>query len=179
MIRFAIPLLLLTVPLAEIALFVAIGGRIGVLATIALIVLTAIIGTFLLRLQGLQVLAEAKKSADEGKMPLGPVIDGLCLLVAGLLLITPGFLTDAVGFALFVPGFRRALARLAWRQIKDSAWVDLRQGRAGPAGQRPPGGEGSIIEGEIVDEHVPGKGGGADDRDSIGSPWQGNGTARK
>lgn len=173
MIRFAIPFLLLTVPLAEIALFVAIGGRIGVLATIAMVVLTAIIGTFLLRLQGLQVLNEAKRSADQGKMPLGPVVDGLCLLVAGLLLITPGFLTDAFGFALFVPAFRRALAGLVWRQLRDSAHVRVYTsgpGRGpGPDGPPPPGNDGKIIEGEVVEE-VPAdqdEGGG-----KPGSPWR-------
>lgn len=169
MIRFAIPFLLLAVPLAEIALFVAIGGRIGVLATIAIVILTAIIGTFLLRLQGLQVLNEAKRSADEGKMPLGPVVDGLCLLIAGLLLITPGFLTDAVGFALFVPGFRRGLARLVWRQIKDSAHVRVYTGGPGP-GRPPPRGDGEkIIEGEVVEEAPVG-----DDQESqkADSPWR-------
>lgn len=169
MIRLAIPLILLLVPLAEIALFVVVGGRIGILATIAIVVLTAMAGAILLRQQGLQVLREAQASAERGEPPVGAVVDGLCLFAAGLLLITPGFLTDSIGFALFVPAFRRWFAGWVWRRIRASATVKVRthgrEFRRGPADDR----DGRIIEGEIVKEPAD-----ADEapRNGDGSPWK-------
>ncbi|MEC8203851.1 MAG: FxsA family protein, partial [Pseudomonadota bacterium] len=71
--------------------------------------LTAILGTTLLRYQGLRALYRVKESLNRGEMPIGEVFTGLCLLVAGALLLTPGFLTDGVGFALFISDIRQAI----------------------------------------------------------------------
>ena len=93
-------------PIIEIGLFIEVGGLIGLWPTLAIVLLTAFAGTFLLRMQGLQVLRKAQSAMAAGEMPLDPVIHGLFLLVAGALLLTPGFATDAFGFLLFVPAVR-------------------------------------------------------------------------
>lgn len=105
--RFSIiPFLLLIVPVVEIALFIVIGGQIGVLWTLAMILITAIIGSILLRVQGFQILASIRDKIDAGQMPAKELASGAMLLVAGILLLTPGFFTDTIGFLLFVPPVR-------------------------------------------------------------------------
>ena len=91
------------VPLIEIAVFIKVGGWIGLWPTLALIVLTAVLGTWQLRAQGIATLARARSQMERGVMPARELFDGLCLLVAGALLLTPGFVTDAMGGLLFVP----------------------------------------------------------------------------
>ena len=103
-------LLFLTVPVIEIYLFIKIGAQIGAFPTIALILLTAVLGAFLLRLQGLITLARIRQSMDNGELPAISLVEGLLLLVAGALLLTPGFFTDSIGFLLLIPPLRRFLA---------------------------------------------------------------------
>lgn len=100
------------IPLVEIALFVKVGGWIGLWPTLVTVVATAVVGTALLRLQGLHVLGQVQDSLNRGQMPLEHIFTGACLLVAGALLLTPGFLTDSIGFLLFVPLIRRLIGRL-------------------------------------------------------------------
>ncbi len=101
------------VPILEIALFIQIGGAIGLGWTLALVVLTALAGTVLLRAQGLATLGRARTSLDRGALPVREVFDGACLLIGGALLLTPGFFTDSVGFLLLLPPVRGLLlARL-------------------------------------------------------------------
>ena len=102
-------ILFIAVPIAEIAIFIQAGERFGLWPTLGLVILTAILGTTLLRYQGLRALHRVQESLNRGEMPIGEVFTGLCLLVAGALLLTPGFLTDGVGFALFIPGIRQAI----------------------------------------------------------------------
>jgi UPF0716 protein FxsA len=104
-------ILLLGVPMVEIGVFIEVGGLIGLWPTIAVIFITAAIGTGLLRTQGLAVMYRAQEAMSRGEMPLAQVFDGLCLLFAGALLLTPGFVTDAVGFLLFMPPLRALLGR--------------------------------------------------------------------
>jgi UPF0716 protein FxsA len=107
---------LIGVPLLEIALFIEVGGWIGLGPTLALIVLTAVIGGWLLRAQGIRVLLRARRQLAEGILPVMEVFEGLCVVVGGALLLTPGFFTDAVGALLLVPAVRRELyRRLRWR----------------------------------------------------------------
>ncbi len=96
----------LIIPILEIYLFIEIGGAVGALNTILLIVLTAIIGIALMRRQGLETLAHIQREMDAGALPLDGFAHGALILAAGLLLITPGFFTDAVGFLLLWPGLR-------------------------------------------------------------------------
>jgi len=106
------------VPLIEIGLFIEVGGLIGLWPTIAVVILTAMAGAALLRHQGLGALARLQQSLDNGEPPVDPVFDGFCLLAAGMLLLTPGFFTDAVGFLLFVPPVRAGLKRLLANRIQ-------------------------------------------------------------
>ncbi len=103
-------LLFVSVPLLEIYLLLKVGGLIGVGNTIGLILLTAFIGTLLLRQQGLATLRRVQETLDRGALPAGALVEGLILLFAGALLLTPGFFTDAVGFACLVPSLRQSVA---------------------------------------------------------------------
>ena len=109
------------VPLIEIAVFIKVGGWIGLWPTLALIVLTAVLGTWQLRAQGIATLARARSQMERGVMPARELFDGLCLLVAGALLLTPGFVTDAMGGLLFVPPLRDFLRRTIGRHLQAAA----------------------------------------------------------
>lgn len=132
------------VPIAEIALFIEVGGEIGLWNTIAVVVLTAIVGTWMLRTQGMLTLRRAQESLARQEFPVSEVFDGLCLLVGGVLLLTPGFLTDAVGFLLFLPPLRKVIRRMVWRYLSASAtfWVDEEMARGAPAPRRRVGDDG-------------------------------------
>lgn len=101
----------IVVPLAEIAVLIQVGGLIGLMPTLALIVLTAVVGTWMLRQQGFAVLTRAQRQLEQNVMPVAEVFEGLCLLVAGALLLTPGFITDACGALLLLPPVRALLYR--------------------------------------------------------------------
>ncbi len=100
-------LLFLVIPLLEIYLLIKAGSVIGALPTVALVVFTAVLGAFLLRLQGLSTLNRIRTSLMQGKVPAMEILEGAALLVAGGLLLTPGFFTDAIGFLLLIPPLRR------------------------------------------------------------------------
>ncbi|MCG8325957.1 MAG: FxsA family protein [Thiotrichales bacterium] len=102
--------LFITIPLLEIYLLLQVGGFIGAINTIALILLTALIGTLLLRQQGLATLLRVQQTLDQGQLPAGALVEGLMLLLAGALLLTPGFVTDLIGFLCLVPALRQELA---------------------------------------------------------------------
>jgi UPF0716 protein FxsA len=118
--------LFIAVPITEIAIFIRAGEQFGLWPTLAIVILTAILGTTLLRYQGLRTLARVQGSLQLGEMPVGEVFTGLCLLVAGALLLTPGFLTDVVGFALFVPSVRDFFAGGVLRALsaRGTVWTD-------------------------------------------------------
>lgn len=104
-------LLFLTVPVIEIVLLIRVGGLVGVLPTVLLVVSTAVLGVFLLRHQGLSVLQRLQQQLNSGRSPAAEILEAAALLVAGALLLTPGFFTDALGFLLLVPALRRLLVR--------------------------------------------------------------------
>lgn len=154
--KFVILLLFIAVPLAEIAVFIKVGEMIGIGATVALVILTAIIGVALLKRQGLAAMARAQESVDAGELPVDSVIDGVCLLVAGAFLLTPGLITDAAGFLLMVPGFRRGLARKLFAKIKESGSFSVHTfGSGDHRRRRPPGDDkpsgGPVIDGDFED----------------------------
>lgn len=99
-------LLFIIVPLIELFLFLVIGRYIGILPTFGIILLTGILGAALARSQGMRALAKYQQAIAEGRLPHEAVIDGLLILVAGALLLTPGFLTDTIGFLLLAPPVR-------------------------------------------------------------------------
>lgn len=102
-------ILLVTVPIIEIALFIEIGGWLGTWPTIGIVVLTAILGSVLLRRQGLAALGNLQSRLQRGESPEHLLADGAMILVAGVLLMTPGFFTDALGLALLFPGVRQRI----------------------------------------------------------------------
>ncbi|WP_373355347.1 FxsA family protein [Pseudoroseicyclus sp. CXY001] len=101
----------IAVPLIEIALFVQVGGFIGLWPTLAIVLVTAILGTQLVRREGARAIGDLKRSFNELRDPSEPLAHGAMILVAGALLLTPGFFTDACGFALLVPPVRRQVYR--------------------------------------------------------------------
>lgn len=109
-----IPLLLLALPFVEIAGFVVVGSQIGVLATLALVIASGVLGAILLRIQGFGVMARISREFDAGGDPGRELAHGAMVLVAGVLLLIPGFVTDIVGLLLFLPPVRD----LAWRFLK-------------------------------------------------------------
>jgi UPF0716 protein FxsA len=103
----------LLVPLIEIALFIQVGGWLTLWPTLAIVILTAVLGTWLVRQQGSRALAELRRSLENLRDPTAPLASGAMILVAGALLLTPGFLTDSVGLLLLIPAVRVALLRYA------------------------------------------------------------------
>jgi UPF0716 protein FxsA len=106
------------VPIAEIFLFLQVGSVIGIPATIGLVILTAIAGTMLVRSQGLEVISKIRKAADQGEAPVDALVQGACVLVAGVLLLTPGFATDSFGFALLIPPIRSLITGSIWKLVQ-------------------------------------------------------------
>ncbi|MEO0568366.1 MAG: FxsA family protein [Pseudomonadota bacterium] len=108
----------LAVPLIEIGLFIQIGGVLGLWPTLAIVVLTAIAGTWLVRAQGIMAINQLKNSFSRVDDPSEPLAHGAMILVAGALLLTPGFFTDALGFALLMPPIRSALLGYLKTRVK-------------------------------------------------------------
>jgi UPF0716 protein FxsA len=139
-------LVFIGVPIAEVALFIQAGQLIGLVPTVLLTIGTAVAGSFLMRIQGVAALNRVTESIGKGEMPVGPVLDGMGIFVAGLLLLTPGLLTDTIGLLLFVPPIRRWLARWISARMLSSGRVHVfrsTQGRpsgpSGPSGPARPG----------------------------------------
>lgn len=118
------PLLILAaligIPVIEITVFVEVGGEIGALNTIILTVLTAIAGMALLRHQGISVLMQAQATLNKGESPVKEILNGILLAIAGLFLLIPGFITDGIGFLLFLPPLRSLLASWLGKNVKMS-----------------------------------------------------------
>lgn len=164
-------LLFIGLPLIEIALFIQIGGLIGTGTTIAIVIVTALLGSALLRWQGLKTLSDARVSLAENRLPVDSVVHGFFLVIAGAFLITPGFLTDALGFLLFVPPVRLALGRAILTYIMNHGTVTVsvngetyqnkrggrrpsQPGPSQPGTSQPGSGGGRVIDGEAeeIDE---------------------------
>ena len=105
------PLLFIVIPLLELYLIIVVGGMIGAFWTVVLVLLTAVIGVNLLRIQGTSTLMRAQRNMAHGQIPAMEMMEGVALAVAGVLLITPGFLTDSIGFLCLIPASRQAIIR--------------------------------------------------------------------
>lgn len=101
----------IAVPIIEIAFFIQIGGFLGLFPTLAIVILTAIAGTYLVRAQGLSVLSQLQSRFREMNDPSEPLAHGAMILFSGALLLTPGFFTDFIGFLLLVPNVRATVFR--------------------------------------------------------------------
>ena len=108
-------LIFILVPIIEISIFISIGSKIGVLNTISIILITAIVGIFLVRRQGLSLLFNAQKNMHDGIFPSQEIKGAIFLLISGLLLITPGFFTDIIGFSMFVPRVQNIISNFTYR----------------------------------------------------------------
>ncbi len=140
-------LALIATPILEIAVFIEVGERIGLWSTLGLVVLTAVIGTALLRHQGLATLASARTTIERGGMPVQEVLDGIFLLIAGAFLLTPGFITDGFGAALLLPPLRRVIQRWGIKRLMARGTINVAMHGAG----RRRGGEDGVIDGEFVE----------------------------
>jgi len=116
--------LFLAVPIVEMILLIEIGRRIGLLATLGIVVLTGIVGAMLARAEGLEVFRRIQNDLSEGRLPGDPLLDGVFVLAGGLLLLTPGLLTDLVGFAVLLPFTRVPIRRAVIRRLR--SFVDTR-----------------------------------------------------
>ena len=112
-----IPFLLLVIPIVEIAVFIAVGNLIGLWPTLGLVLVTAIIGSALLKQQGLSTLARIQAEVQAGRVPGRELVSGVMIAMAGVLLLTPGLVTDTIGFLLFVPGIRTAIYQYLKRRV--------------------------------------------------------------
>lgn len=157
--RLALLLILVAIPLLELAVLIRVGQVIGVAATLALVVGTALLGLVVVRQQGFTIVARARQAIASGRPPIMPVVDGTLVFVAGALLILPGLIGDAIGLMLLISPVRQAIA--AWSlgrlasggaaRVKIFTWPREdrqtgQQGRREPRPQKP----GPLIEGEYT-----------------------------
>ena len=141
------PILFIIVPLVELYLIIEVGSLIGALWTVFLVLLTAVIGVSLLRIQGFNTLNRARQNMEKGTLPAMEMMEGIMLAVGGALLITPGFITDTLGFLCLIPATRRLMiAYLVRRATIHAQGFQTRSGGPRPPGQHP---HGRTIEGEF------------------------------
>ena len=129
-------LIFIGLPALEIFLMIKIGGEIGALSTVALIFLTAIIGIYYAKLQGIQTLKSGLINLYQNKVPVYELIAGASIAFAALLLIIPGFFTDIIGFILLIPFSRKLLFNLI---IKNKIEINKKKNK-------------NVIDGEIVNK---------------------------
>lgn len=115
--------LFILLPLLELALLIMVGAEIGVLATLGLIFLTAVLGIAVIQAQGFMTLLRAREKLAEGTLPARELAEGFLLALAGALLIAPGFITDTLGLLLLLPPLRRLLAGSALRALQMKSQV--------------------------------------------------------
>ncbi|MEM8741480.1 MAG: FxsA family protein [Pseudomonadota bacterium] len=148
----------IAIPMLEIALFISVGGALGLWPTLAIVLLTALLGSWLMRREGQAALAELGTAFETGGDPAAPLAHGALILVAGVLLITPGFFTDAVGLSLMLAPIRSLLlarvgpaiaVRLATRRRR-SATMGEPMGHPGRTSPDP----GIPIDAEIIEDEV-------------------------
>ncbi|MDX1633639.1 MAG: FxsA family protein [Marinobacter sp.] len=155
-------LIFVIMPVVEMTILIKVGTIIGALNTVGLVLLTAVIGAALLRQQGLSTLLRANQRLNSGELPAREVAEGLILAVGGALLLTPGFVTDTIGFLCLIPGSRHWLAGQALKRMvasSQSRGFYFRAGSGPFADQDPfggrsrrPGGDDDVIEGEYEEE---------------------------
>ena len=108
-----------TIPLVEIYLLIHIGSVFGIFTSIALVFFTGLLGAYLARIQGIKTLFKIQESIKEGRMPSGELLEALLIVAAGIVLLTPGFLTDTIGFLLLLPNIREIVKSWVQSKIKN------------------------------------------------------------
>lgn len=142
-------LIFVAVPMIEIGLFIQVGGFLGLWPTLAIVVLTALVGTTLMRAQGVAALQKVQSTLETEQNPAGPIADGAFILVAGVLLLTPGFFTDSIGLALLVPKIREVLFTVLGKQIKARAQAHAQQTQTQYASDTVLDGDFEVVEDNI------------------------------
>lgn len=140
-------MIFVVVPIIEIALFIKVGGFIGLWPTLGIVVLTALAGSILLRSQGVATLATLQNNLRTGADPINPIAHGALILVAGVVLLTPGFFTDAIGLSLMIPRVRVWVIRWIGRRIAAGDIRVYSNTNAPPRGRRP---DGNTVEGDYT-----------------------------
>lgn len=143
-------LLFILVPMAEIYLFLTLGKKIGPAETLLIIVVTAILGAMLTKSQGRLAMAKFQQATAEGRMPAKEGLEGLLILLAGAVLITPGFLTDAIGFTLLIPPVRSAIAGSLGHRLKDRIKV-VTPGMPPESAAEPRSKKSKLDDGNVID----------------------------
>ncbi len=141
--------LFIGIPILELCIFLVLGSKIGIPTTLAIIVITAILGAWLTKSQGLKALSNYQAAVSESRLPHEEVMDGIMILIAGAVLLTPGFLTDAIGFSLLVPSVRDVVKSLLRSKLKER--VVSAHGGAVPPQADPAGSRVINVEAEVVD----------------------------
>ncbi len=136
---FYLLILFIVVPMVELTLLIRIGRAISIGPTLALVVLTGLVGAAVARHQGIRTLGRIQAELAAGRIPTGQMVDGLLILLAGLLLILPGVLTDAAGFALLIPPVRRLIRRRLADRFARRVTI-MHPGPFSSPGAAPPGG---------------------------------------
>jgi UPF0716 protein FxsA len=153
MARLLLGLFLIALPVLELALLIKSGQVVGLWPTLAMVVGAGVLGAVVMSRQGMSVARRTREAIAQGRPPVGPVLDGAFLLLAGALLITPGFLTDVMALALLIPPIRRKVARWCVRRLVERAHVQIKVYEARSRGESGPPGEdrvaGPVIEGDF------------------------------
>ena len=110
------------IPFLEISLLIHLGARLGVINTLLIVIITALLGAYLARLQGMITLMKVREALNRGEMPAEELMDAVIIFVAGVVLLTPGFITDAGGVLLLIPATRNAFKR--WLRKRLDLWID-------------------------------------------------------
>ena len=144
-------LLFILIPVAELYLFMTLGKELGIANTLLIIVITAILGASLTKSQGRQAMAKLQQATSQGRMPAREAVEGIMILIAGAVLITPGFLTDAIGFLLLVPPVRALLARSLGQRIKGKIKIVTPDMPPQNHEEDPPKRKSKLDDGNIID----------------------------
>lgn len=124
-------LLIIIVPALEIALLLLSGRTLGLIPTVLLIIGTGVLGAWLARKEGAETIQKVNRQMQTGQMPGEAILDGLCILVGGVVLLTPGFITDAVGFLLLIPAtrkpFKRWIKKFLERRMNNGQFMFIRR----------------------------------------------------
>ena len=146
-----VPFLLLTIPILEIAVFILVGREIGLWPTLGFVLLTAVAGSVMLRWQGLATVNRLRADLAAQQIPARALGDGALLIVAGLLLLTPGFVTDAIGFSLFLPPVRNALYQFLASRVNVAHFGHFEASSQPSSGAAPSPGNRDSRKGDVVD----------------------------
>lgn len=144
-------LVFIGIPIVEIAIMIEAGKSFGLWPTVGAILFTAVLGAALVRYQGFSTLMRARQSLNDGQLPINEAFDGVCIFIAGAMLLTPGFVTDSIGFLLLIPAFRSAMRSVGARHFVSEDQVTMWSDVSAHRPERPRRRGNTVIEGEYED----------------------------